>query len=227
MTDSKYILIDPWLKKGGKTTRLPADALLACAYDPYIGPDTIEEAAFFRRTATADELWVVAAYVPPPTRGITARTASFRDIPRERILGIGCAFAVRRRGEESSACLDLLDRLFRARVGFCWPEAFLAAGIVPATAFNGLVGRIARELQENAAKARERESEIVSAARELGLSPQPTGTGPDYWWARCPGRNHPLDIDAAKNLFLCGWCRRNGAVRELRALVNERGSQGA
>lgn len=59
-------------------------------------------------------------------------------------------------------------------------------------------------------------------ARKLGLFPQPTGTGPDLWQARCPGAGHPLYVNAEVNEFGCGWCRCKGGVKDLRVFVNER-----
>lgn len=56
MSKSKDIVVDPWLKEADKTAGLPEDAVLACAYNLDMGVDVIEEAAFFRRTDTADEL---------------------------------------------------------------------------------------------------------------------------------------------------------------------------
>ena len=67
-----------------------------------------------------------------------------------------------------------------------------------------------------------KETEIILVARELELNPQPTGTGPDYWQATCPMTNHPLYINAAENEFGCGWCKRKGGIKELRAFVKER-----
>jgi hypothetical protein len=221
MNEYKDTLADPWLKKAGKTASLPADVLFACAYKLNIGPDIIEEASFFRRIETTDELWIVAGSALPSIRGITAENASLQDVERSANFGIWCAFAVPKKNEKLSACLNLLDHFFHARVGFYWPGTFVAAGIVDELAFKTLVGRIERELEENTEKARQRETEIIKAARELGLSPQPTGTGPYFWQARCPGTNHPLYINAAENSFGCGWCKRKGAVEELRAFVKE------
>ena len=90
-----------------------------------------------------------------------------------------------------------------------------------------MVRKIEKELDENKQKAREAETEIIKVARELGLSPEPTGEGPSYWFARCPGKihgktgNHVFFINAATNSFGCGWCHRKGGVEELRAFVME------
>jgi hypothetical protein len=156
-----------------------------------------------------------------PKREIAAGNASPQDIDRSNVL-IGCAYAVPRKDKELPACLNLLDRLFRARVGFYWPTGFVAAGIVNEQAFNTLVERIELELEDNSEKARQRETEIIKVARELGPHPQPTGTGPDYWQAWCPGTNHPLYINAAENSFGCGWCKRKGRTEELRTFIKER-----
>lgn len=213
---------DPWLKRARHAKRLPKDALFACTYDLDInGPDIVPEACFLRRTKTRDELWLVG--LDTFAEGdIVAGNVSPRDIERGRVLDLGCAYAVPKKGDDLSACLDLLYRLFSARVGFYWPTGFVAAGIVQESAFNSLVGRLKHELEDNAEKARLRETEIILVARELELNPQPTGTGPDYWQATCPRTNHPLYINAAENSFGCGWCRRKGGIEELRAFVKER-----
>jgi hypothetical protein len=162
----------------------------------------------------------------PPARARTKRTASAEDFEGAKLSHIGCVYAVPKRDEESISCLALLARLFRARVGFYWPEGFAAAGMVEKAAYEDLVGRLQGELEQNEQKARERETEIIQVARELELFPEPTGTGPDYWCATCPEKNHPLYINAATSSFWYGWCGRKGGVEELRAFVTERCSGG-
>ena len=221
MNDHDHAFADPWLKKGREGARLPDDARFACAYELFVTIEYFDEAAFFRRTETRDELWIGAgAY--PPARTVTDRTASAEDFEGAKLSHIGRVYSVGREGEESTSCLSLLDRLFRARVGFYWPAGFLAAGIVDEPAFSCLVGQIRYELDDNSQKARETETEIIKVARELRLSPKPTGEGPNSWYANCPGGNHVLFISAAANSFGCGWCRRKGAIEELRAFVEER-----
>ena len=218
MDEPDVIFADPWFKNAGETTSLPADARFACSYELNLVVEQFDEAAFFRRTETTDELWIGA-------EGIADGIASAKDYEGARFRRVGCVFAVSRKGEEVTACLKLMELLFRARHGFEWPDRFVAPGIVDRSAFNNLVGRIENELDENRQKARSAETEIVEVARKLGLSPGPTGEGPSHWHARCPGTNHILFIDAAENSFGCGWCKRKGAVEELRALVRERKDQ--
>jgi hypothetical protein len=212
---------DPWLKKATKTTSIPDDALFACAYDLHIVVDLIEEAAFFRRTETSDELWIASGFDLPIVKAIARGKAAPKDPVGTDVFKIGRVFATAKKGEETRSCLTLLDRLFRAYVGFCSPQGFLASGIISESAYNNLVKRIEQELEENSRKARETETEIIKVARELGLSPKPTGTGPTHWWAQCPARIGHLYIDAALNYWWCGWCRRNGSMEELRAFVKE------
>jgi len=222
MSGPDIIYADPWLRKGGKDTRLPGDARLACAYELYLVVDWFDEAAFFRRTEKADELWIGSGDSSPERSDDADETACAGDFEAEKLSDIGCVYTVRRKGDERVACVRLLERLFRARVGFAWPDRFVAPGIVDRSGFENLVGRIEKELNVNREKARSRETGIVRAARELGLFPQPTGTGPGLWQVRCPGTGHPLYINAAVNEFGCGWCRRKGGIKELRAFVNER-----
>jgi len=218
---SDIIYADPWLRKGRKDTRLPGDARLACAYELYLVVDWFDEAAFFRRTEKTDELWIGFGDSSPERSDAAGGKAFAGDFEAENLSDIGCVYTVRRKGDERAVCLRLLERLFRARVGFAWPDRYVAPGIVDRSGFENLVGQIEKELKVNREKARSRETEIVRVARKLGLFPQPTGTGPSLWQARCPGTGHPLYINAAVNEFGCGWCRRKGGVKDLRAFVNE------
>ena len=84
---------------------------------------------------------------------------------------------------------------------------------------------IRADLERHDAEARGRETGIVRVARELGLAPERTGTGPVHWQARRPGTNHPLNIQAATGTFGCGWCKRMGGEAELRAVAAERRSR--
>jgi hypothetical protein len=222
LNDNNDIFADPFLKKSNEIKSLPEDLLLACAYNLNIIADIIEEAAFFRRTETSDELWITAGYIFSIVQDIVDGTATPKNFEIKKLLGAGRVFALPKKGEPFFACLNLLDRLFRVRTGFYWPQKFLTGGIINKYAFDGLVGRIEHDLEENSQKARETESEIINVARELGLSPNPTGKSPTQWFAGCPNKNHVLFIEARENLFFCGLCSRKGGIKELRAFVRER-----
>ena len=219
----KAIIADPFLSKCHGKTGLPSDAVFGCAYGLNMGVDIFVEAAFFRRTGTGDELWILEDFGPELIREIAGKTGPERErVKHTRPLYAGCAFAVPKRGKESRACGDLLGRLFFSRVGHYWPEGFLVAGIIDEATYCKVRGEVDREVDENTRQAREGRAEIIQVARELGLSPRPTGKDPDFWWANCPAKSHPLEIKASANEFFCGYCGRKGSMEELRMLVRER-----
>ena len=222
MDDPDVILADPWLKETKSGTSLPQGACFACVYELNLGIDEIDEAVFLRRTEATDELWIDEGPYPPVSAGITGGTASAEAFEEKKLSRIGCAFVVPRKGDEVTACLSLLGRLFRARHGFQGPAGFVAPGLVDKTAYDGLVVRFKKELDRHRQKTQGADTEIVTVARDFGLSPQPTGHGPSHWAANCPETNHQLDINAATNSFGCGWCKRNGGAEDLRAFVKER-----
>ena len=223
MESGKVIHDDPYLSEDGSKRKLPNDAIFACAYHLNIGIDIAVEAAFLRRTKKTDELWIVAGCDPEVIMEIAGKPGVRQEALRHRgLLGMGRAFVAKREGEESGACAELLGLLFFARFGLYRPEKFLVAGIIDEATYYRVKGQVEREVDENRRKAREAETEIIEAARRLGLCPRPTGLDSRFWWANCPGKNHPLEIKAEDNLFFCGYCRRKGSVEELRALVEER-----
>ena len=178
---------------------LPATAVLICEYGVYVGVDDIVEAAYLNRGNERDELWTVSI---EPMRLAISRPA---------------------RGEAKDAALELLDVLFRSRVGFMWPTTVEREGLIGKADFKRVLRKISRELAANRQEAQHRDAgaEIVVAARDLHLGPEPTGTGRHHWQARCPGTNHHLLIQSATNQFGCGYCRRKGGPEELRAFALE------
>jgi len=216
MDNSDIIYADPWHKKGEKNASLPDDARFACAYQVFESIEFFDHPVFFRRTESADELWTGV------TEALLATGTSPEDYEREKLSSVWCAFAVRRKGEELTACLRLMELFIRAQHDFVSFEKFLVSGIVDKSSYDSLLKRVEDEYEENTRKAQERETEIIKVARELRLFPYPAGTGPDYWRARCPRwRKHPIYINAAMNSFGCGWCKRKGGIEELRAFVQE------
>jgi hypothetical protein len=198
MTGTKNVTVNPWLNQRGTAHRFPQDARFVCEYDLYLGIDTIPEKTFIRRTDDQDELWIATE------------------------LGLGPAVVAPREGNQADAAQNLLGILFRSRVGFAWPSDFVSGWIVDKAAFDLIVSNINGELDDNAEKAQKNLAEIVITARHLGLSPTPGGKTPDHWLARCPETSHHLRIDAAANVFGCGWCKRKGGPGELRAFFEER-----
>jgi hypothetical protein len=192
------LINDPFLQESSGTERLPTDASLICSYESDFRLDSHEVAAYFRRKDNRDELWIKSSY------------------------RIGCAYTSPSQDTSHSASLRLLDRLYRAMVGFEWPAGFISPGIINKASFRKLVKQIKRELDANRLKSRKNRTEIILVAEELELSPRPTGTAPELWAANCPGTNHFLYIYATSNSFGCGWCKRKGGPEKLRAFVDER-----
>jgi hypothetical protein len=216
------VLMDPWLQSGGAAEALPSDVIFACAYDVYYVVDTCEQAAFFRRTVSHDELWIADGLDSSALEAIASGDAIASEITPEDTITLGRVAVAPKEGEQIGACAKLLTELFWARIGFDWPSRFLKGGVINEREFRRVVGKIKNELAHNTNEARKKEAEIIKVARELGLAPRPTGTGPDHWQATCPESNHPLYISAAENSFGCGWCKRKGGPDELRAFVRER-----
>jgi hypothetical protein len=69
MNNHNHVFADPWLKKAEEGARLPDDARFACAYELFVTFEYFDEAAFFRRTQTIDELWTGYGVYPPARAG--------------------------------------------------------------------------------------------------------------------------------------------------------------
>lgn len=102
----------------------------------------------------------------------------------------------------------------------------LEGGLFNEEDFTDLLKANEREHQEALERVRHNElsrnSTILVAAEELGLSPKPVGSNDTSWYGQCPGRNHHLMISTAGEEFGCGYCKVKGGVEELRVLVGER-----
>ena len=69
-----------------------------------------------------------------------------------------------------------------------------------------------------------REAEIVTKARQLGLSPQASSLSERTWIAYCPGTKHPLELLPKRNRFYCGYCRVGGDIDKLNEIAAGRKS---
>jgi hypothetical protein len=221
MAEYQIITLDPWLKNVTAETQIPSDATFLCAYGVHVGVDTIDEAAFIRRTADTDELWLAIEPDPEILDSLADGAVSI-EIDLADAMQQGCAVVALNSSNQARASRALLNALFRARVGFGWPTYVIHGGAISKRSFRTLIRAIKRDLDDNARRASCEEAEIVVAARELRLSPEATGTGPHHWRASCPETNHGLYIQSDTNQFGCGYCRRKGGPEELRAFVVER-----
>lgn len=177
---------------------VPPDSVFVCEYDLDVIVDSFEESAYLHRADGTDELWVTCAF-----RTEVGASAPMADEPQ---------VAARR----------LLERYIRGSWGCQGPKGMLTPGLVSAEELNVLLATILAEHDRHVVAAKSIESRLVEVARELGLGPEPTGTGGTHWQARCPGTGHPLYIEAVAESFGCGWCKRKGGEAELREFVRER-----
>ena len=194
----------PERQKPAATPVVPPDALLVCAFVLDVGLADIDEEAWLARAEGIDELWLRSVY----------RTRKAASSPSA--------------GDPAAAARRLLEASIRGGWAFEYPKTPLRPGLVSKEELDRILATIRADHERHDAEARTRESRIVDVARELGLGPVPTGTGPAHWQARCPGTNHPLYLQSATGTFGCGWCKRKGGETELRAFAAERrsGKQG-
>lgn len=197
-------------------TNLRADAIFLCAYEVYFGVDTNTEAAFLHRCDGRDELVLLLH----PDEGVLDDLLTGRMPAGARA---GIAAFVERQCDPSAAGRALMDALFEARTSFAWPVSLSIPGVVDADGFRKIVGTVARRLAARSRSARRfMQSEIVRAAEEMRLRPEPSGSSTTSWQANCPGTQHFLMLDAKRDVFGCGWCKRRGGPHELRAFAEQR-----
>ena len=208
----EIIELDPWSKA---TRAMPDGAVFVCAYDlNYFAFDSISEAAFLVR-GKRNELWLTY-----PSHH------QLNDLRRKRIpaqLNGILVTAMPLKIEPAAAAQSLMEALVEARALYVNPRAFVAPGLLDKKAFVLIMDSVEQKRSAHKQEAVHfAETPIVIAARECGLSPNPSGTSGTAWLAQCPGTNHFLMIGAASGEFGCGWCKRRGGIDELRAFAAER-----
>jgi hypothetical protein len=201
MSDPHNVDVVPW--PTARTDRAPSDCVFVCSFENNVGVDDIEEVALFRRTKQHDELWLLNEFA----QWLAATHASQDDI--------------------ATAAITLLGAVFRSRVGFSWPRAFVRSGLIGLAQYEELLAKGTAKLDANREAAMKTRGAIVEAADRLGLGPSATGTDPRAWRAQCPGTNHFLLLDSNTEKFFCGWCRRGGGADELAVFVAERRKSGS
>ncbi len=218
MVRFKDVKVDPWLQKQEEYKeykRIPEEAVFVCAYFVFVNPFDFVDAAFLRRTGEKDELWVGTW-----DHETNKRLADYSD--QSQFESFGCMVVKPQSGGYFSAARILLAHLFRSRVGFVSPSDFLQGGLLAKSHYLEVINFLRNELRDYKDEARKNMTEIVYVAKELGLGPEPTGSGPYSWIARCPGTNHHIAISTESDSFGCGYCRRKGGPEELKAFVKER-----
>jgi hypothetical protein len=199
----------------GSSGPLPNCAQFVCAYEMGFGIDDLPEAVFLVQGET-DELWIIR----DPPDGLLEMLAAGDELSPLTAMN---AVTARHQLDRQRSAAVLLDALFEAGLGFCWPTRHLISGIIDREAFAGIVENLQARIDAREQAARSyADAPIVLAARECRLNLEPSGTSPIAWMARCPGTNHSLMIGADTNTWGCGWCKRKGGPEELKAFVVER-----
>jgi hypothetical protein len=218
----EFTINDPWLKESSSNTTIPSNAKLVCVYELNLVVDCIWEVAFLVSTKTHHQLWKTSGmFVDPIYKRFGDRGLSIDEFNRTNTFRSGIAYSCYNNIGEFSACLVMLERLFRAYYGYEDVRALLLGGVINESEFTRLVDRLnyEREIIRNITKVNE--TEIVRVAKELGLNPQPTGNLENVWRARCPKTKYGMYINALKNEYKCAVTKCKGGVEELRACVEK------
>ncbi len=221
MTRFPDVRINPSIRdkeKYGRYKRIPEDAVFVCSYLVFMNPIDYGESAFIRRTGGDDELWIAEFDVE-----ISDEYRYIALSNGESFARFNCAVVAPSTGDIIIACKTLLTHLFRSRVGYNFPSDFVKEGLITGIEFKCVVQSLKDELDHNAQLAKERETEIVKTAEELGLHPRPDGRSPYSWVATCPTHpGHPILIDTESGIFGCPYCCRKGGAEELRKFYEYR-----
>ncbi len=201
MSNSKDVFVNTWPRDDFRL--LPSDATFLCSYEVAGNMYEREEHAYFLRSSGTDTLWIRSDF------GVVGKAVSRPTA-----------------SDETTAQLDLLGILFRARVGFEGTGTLISSGAFQSD-YVELLADIERELEVNTQSALGRETAVVLKARELGLRPDPTGTDPQRWNANCPGTSHQLLLNTELDEFWCGYCNRNGDIASLAEFVEDRSAKSA
>ena len=173
----------------------PPMAVFLLAHEFYFVLEYFDQAIWFNRTEDRDELWAV-------TEEFTELRPALAELRPDDQAGYidhfgrhcACVLSVPRARSYDESVIDLLSCYFGSGAGTPQGvERLTAAGYISLKQFELLHHRVLsngvrreREHKEWSQQARENETEIIHVARELGLHPEPAGTGPVQWTATCP-----------------------------------------
>lgn len=231
MSEFEFTNQDFYLKqKIRKRTAAAADLLLS--HQTQISMfDSFEYHVFLESHGTRHHVWQIVDFGLPqrrrkPFSAAEHWAAILSGERQDPTLAAGRLFSIS--GEERSEELisEIINALLRAR----WPYEIvgecLREGLIGRSRWQAALDTFDAEHKSHNAESRRRVAEkpaaVITAARLLGLHPEPTGEHPDKWRASCPGTNHPIFISAEQDKWFCGWCKRKGGPQELDAFTRER-----
>ena len=130
-----------------------------------------------------------------------------------------------------STLADSVETLLPGIIARCWyyygEPVVIRGGLLSKERVEAIISSVRIEMDETK-KANEvwRAAEIVTKAAQVGLSPQASSLHLGTWIARCPGTNHPLEMQPKRNLFYCGYCKVGGGIKELDEFTTQRKEHG-
>lgn len=218
--------IDLW---GKRKAPLPETAVPVLVQEVFCEIEWFDQVIWFNRGEHRDELWAF-------TDLDTSIPEGLKELPplaRESYLfafgrDAACAISVPRCRSFDESLVELLSIFFTTAAGALYSvERVFATGHINKAhvwtlwkCLESYRERKRLEHEEFSRQACGNETAIIRVARELGLNPEPAGTGPMLWYARCPVRSlHRLMITTSNDQFGCGYCYVNGGVDELRAFA--------
>jgi len=218
--------IDLW---GKRKVPLPATAVPVLVQEVFFQVEWFDQVIWFNRDEHRDELWVFTDLETDIPMGLREQPPLARE---SYLFTFGseatCAISVPRSRSFDESLIELLSIFFSTGAGALYGvERVIATGHINkahvqtlATCLDRYWERKRIEHEEFSRQARDNETEIIRVARELGLHPEPAGTSPTQWYARCPvRRGHRLMMTTGNDEFGCGYCRVKGGVDELRAFA--------
>ena len=222
--------IDLW---GKRKAALPGTAVPVLVQEVFFEVEWFDQVIWFNRDEHRDELWVFTDLETDIPMGLQEQPPLARE---SYLFTFGseatCAISVPLSRLFDESLVELLSIFISTAAGSLYSvERVFATGHINKAHLRTLWKclesyreRERIEYEEFSRQARDNETEIIRVARELGLHPEPAGTSPTHWYARCPvRRGHRLMISTSNDHFGCGYCRVKGGVGELRSLVAKDG----
>ena len=224
--------VDLW---GKNKAPLPATAAPVLVHEVFCQIEWFEQILWFNRTGQHDQLWAFTSMDDEVAMGLRGRAPRARaSYLRHFADDCSCVVSVPQSGSIDESLVELLTSYLSSPAGAAGGiERLIGVGYINKAQYRALLKCIDRYRERKrlehdtfCQQARENETEIINVARELGLQPEPAGTGPVQWYANCPGRRgHRLMITTSDDQFGCGYCSVRGGVGELRAWVAEQTPQ--
>ncbi len=201
-----------WDSIAALTEGPPKGSVFACSHLYWVESFSLPKVLYFRRTPELDELWE-ATVVEKEVLGDFSKLKdpeTHACHPYERRVAAPC------RGAEAEACRNLLAAMFSAKSRFSGPtEHFICGGLVDESCYATIVTEYRDRREQNHRLAMEvfRKSEIIVAARALGLDPKPGCEESAMWTAGCPGRSPIWRSMPCTTSFIAGTASARAGFR--------------